>query len=203
MKIKELKKRLGGCLNILMGRHEFVGQPENNCPCYDKYGNMIGFWSRSNTVVVFVFAEDEDGNDYILVSQRGEGTPDPEFRGAWNVTCGYLDCDETLRLAAAREVYEETGIIIPFRDDIKLWKINDDPHSDKRQNVTFRFYVKLPKTISFYEKQFSRAHSEKDEVGAIEFVRVDDLKSRRWAFNHDKLIPLAYDAMKSGKFLDY
>ena len=201
--LKELKNRLKGCMNILMDNHKFIGQPENNCPCYDKYGNMIGFWSRSNAVVVFVFAKDKEGDDCILVSQRGKGTPDVEFRGAWNVTCGYLDCDESLVRAASRETYEETGIILPNLKDIKLWYINDNPTEDKRQNVTFRFYVELPETTDFYEKQFSHIHNEQDEVDGIEFVKIDNLKTRRWAFNHDKLIPLAYAAMKSGKFLEY
>ena len=61
----------------------------------------------------------------------------------------------------------------------------------------------LPETTDFYENQFSHAHNEQNEVDSIEFVKVEDLKTRRWAFNHDKLIPLAYAAMKSGKFLEY
>ena len=52
----------------------------------------------------------------------------------------YLEFDETILQAASRELKEETGLTVPS-SEFKLIGINDDPKSDKRQNVTFRFAI--------------------------------------------------------------
>ena len=67
-----------------------------NQPCYDKNGNFLGWFSRSNAVVCVTFAKDLDGIVYVLASERGEGNPDSEFVGAWNVVGGDCDLIETL-----------------------------------------------------------------------------------------------------------
>ena len=47
-----------------------------------------------------------DGVEHLLLIQRKQ---DP-FRGAWALPGGFLDLDETLEQAAARELKEETGL---------------------------------------------------------------------------------------------
>lgn len=170
------------CINYF--KHPFK-RTTQNCECYDNEGNFIGWFSRSMAVVNFVLARDNDGDICVLASQRGKGTPDPEFVGAWNCCCGYLDFNESLADAAVREVYEETGVDIDC--DVQVWNINSSPN-EKRQNVTVRHYTFLPNKTTLYEKQFSHKHNEKDEVDEIRFIKVKDVDRYKWAFGHDKLI---------------
>ena len=157
-----------------------------NQECYNKDGKFLGWFSRSVAVVGLTFLRNEN-NWYVLASQRGEGTPDPEMVGKWNLGCGYLDFNETLKEAMIRETFEETGVDITD-ENIRMFNINSDPKSDKRQNLTVRFLTVLTKDKKFYEKQFSHKHNEKDEVGRIRFIPIGEVSDYDWAFNHEELI---------------
>ena len=78
------------------------------------------YWiSRSCAVCVTVVVVDQkEDKMYLLASKRGSACPD--FVGKWNLTCGYLDFDETLVEAAARELYEELGIIVKPEEVLEL-----------------------------------------------------------------------------------
>lgn len=165
-----------------------------NCPCYDKNGNFIGWYSRSISVVMATFLKDND-KIYILASKRGNGTPDPEFVGAWNLCCGYLDFNESCKDAAIRETREETGIVVP-KDSVCFDSINDNPRTDKRQNVSIRFYAVLEGRKESFEALFSDKYSEKDEVDEIKFIELTDVVNYNWAFNHMKLIASIYQKNK-------
>ena len=143
--------------------------------------------SRSIAVVVFLFAKDIYGKEYILAEKRGKGTPDPEYIGKYCVPCGYLDYDETIVQAAQRELKEETGLTIPTFD-FKLDSINDIPESDKRQNISFRYIVNSIVPVEDLSKLFTTKNSEKDEVDSIEFIELSNINKYEWAFNHEKLI---------------
>ena len=143
--------------------------------------------SRSVAVVVFLFAKDDNKQEYILVNQRGKGTPDPEYIGKYCVPCGYLDYDETLTEAAARELKEETGLDIPI-SDFRLVSFNDNPYDDKRQNITFRFVIESSIPVKELEKLLTSEYSEKDEVESIRFINLSNLELYEWAFNHEELI---------------
>lgn len=166
-----------------------------NQPCYDKEGNFLGWFSRSVAVVNVVLAKDELGEWHALVSQRGEGTPDPEYVGCWNLCCGYLDFDETVEAAARREVYEETGVNIDSDSPIRFWMYNSDPVGDKRQNVSFRFITILSNPTIYYQEQFSHQNNETNEVGEIAFIKIQDIDNYKWAFGHDQIIKDAIDSL--------
>lgn len=180
-----------------------------NCPCLDKekmevlikkicdengydYSKFekaidecfIGWYSRSLAAALFVFCNDENGNLCVLASERGKEAAD--FQGKWNCTCGYLDWNETLAGAAIRELKEEVGVNLST-NDIKFFKLNDDPVDSNHQNVTARFCAFLDgkKTSDF---KFSKEGNEGEEVGAIEWVKIADIHTKEWAFNHDKII---------------
>lgn len=146
------------------------------------------YWiSRSIAVVVKIIANDINGNKYILAVQRGKGTPDPEFIGAWCMPCGYLDYNETIKEAARRETLEETGLQFAL-EDFTLVNINDEPYFDKRQNITFRFIVNSPIPVEGLNQILTNKYSEKDEVSNIKFISISELDNYKWAFNHNKLI---------------
>lgn len=143
--------------------------------------------SRSIAAVVCIIAKDKSGDEYVLAVQRGKGTPDPEYVGKYCMPCGYLDYDETIAQAAQREVKEETGLTFPVTD-FKLVTINDNPSSDKRQNVTFRYLVKSDILVNELELMFTTKNSEKDEVSGIRFIKLSNIELYEWAFNHETLI---------------
>lgn len=151
------------------------------------YSQGETYWiSRSIAVVIKYIAKDNFNRECILAVQRGKGTPDPEFVGSWCLPCGYLDYDETINEAAARELWEETGIKIPS-DKITLVNINDDP-KEKRQNVTFRFKYNDTRVAGYLESFLTNKHSEKDEISDIKFIPMTEINNYKWAFNHNNLI---------------
>jgi len=153
-----------------------------NQPCYDKDGKMIGWLSRAVAVATALFVKDDNGNWFVLASERGPGTPDPEYIGAYNAVCGYLDYGETIKQTAYREVKEETGVTADT--ELTTLDIIDDPKENKRQNIVFRMYGVLPNKKAFYEKQFTHEGNEPGEVGEIKFISIDKLTDYRWAFGH-------------------
>ena len=158
-----------------------------NFSVIDKNSGREYWISRSIAAVVAIIAKDKQGNEYILAVQRGKGTPDPEYVGAYCMPCGYLDYDETIIQAAQREVKEETGLTFPI-SDFKIKSINDDPLGDKRQNVTFRYLVKSNILVNELELMFTTKNSEKDEINSIRFIKLSDVEMYQWAFNHETLI---------------
>jgi 8-oxo-dGTP diphosphatase len=157
----------------------------NNFPITNTDGKT--YWvSRSVAVVAIVIAF-EEGHTYVLATQRGSGTPDPEYVGSWCLPCGYVDYDETTAEAAAREVHEETGLTLDARR-FKLVSINDNPLDDKRQNITFRYKAYIRSSKSSIEQYLSTEFSEKNEVSDVKFIDVNEVSNYKWAFNHIKLI---------------
>lgn len=156
---------------------------KGNQPCYDKWGRFLGWYSRSMAVAVFIYCKDKKGRWNVLASERGKGTPD--FQGYWNCTCGYLSFNETLSAAGIRETFEETGV------DFSGYKnefvgLNDEVEANK-QNVTahFRFII-ANKTIDDFS--FSHKWNEKDEVGEIKWIPIDEVDKYQWAFKHQDLV---------------
>jgi len=139
------------------------------------------YWiSRHLAVAVFIYTR-KNGKTYILANQRGPGVPD--FQGFWNCPCGYLDFDETLNEAAARELKEETGYNIKH-ERLEMFYINSDPDSNK-QNVTVRFKALV---ASLQTENLTMKYSEKNEVQCIKWIDINELNKYKWAFNHDKII---------------
>lgn len=153
---------------------------------------------RSIAVAGFVFAK-VDGEWAVLANQRGEGTPD--FQGYWNCPCGYLDFDETLVQACAREIFEETGVEIKPRE-LHCVGYNDDPVDSNNQNVTMRFMALLkPSRIGISTNALKGAlGGEENEVKAIQWIKMSDLDKYEWAFNHKAIIRGIYDFYVDDKF---
>ena len=89
-----------------------------NQECYDKNGNMLGWFSRSVAVAVFIFRKKEDKLQ-VLLEKRGKGAADNI--GKYCSACGYLEFNENLTDAAAREIFEEVGMKINT-DKLKFLK---------------------------------------------------------------------------------
>lgn len=160
---------------------------ENDKPIPDS--EFTGWNSRSMAVTV-IFTDTT--HRYFVIEKRGPGCPDNI--GKYCMPCGYLNWDETLAEAAARELYEETGLKAD-PDDLRMYGINDSV-AENRQNVTVRFvYDKLTKDE--IKKLFNDGiincntkyrGGENSECSAILFVSIDNINAYKFAFGHDKLI---------------
>lgn len=135
--------------------------------------------SRSVAVAVSVFSR-VNGKDCVLANKRGPGLPN--HVGQWNVVSGYIDYDETLKEAAIREVFEETGVDI--KDcNIQLYKIEDDP---KRENqvILFRYFTWYngPKDV------LTNKNSEPNEVDEIKWIPLTELNNYEWTSEKHKMM---------------
>lgn len=147
---------------------------------------------RSIAVAGFVFCQIK-GEWHVLANQRGEGTPD--FQGYWNCPCGYLDFNETLGEACAREIYEETGVKLnPM--DLYFCGYNDNPIDSNKQNVTMRFLAVINEDHIGISTNAIKGQlgGEENEVKAIMWIKLSELNNYQWAFNHKAIIMGIYDA---------
>ena len=153
------------------------------------------YWiARDCAVCIVTVVVDKDTDKmYILASKRGQSCPD--HIGKWNLTCGYLDYDETLAQAASRELFEELGILAK-PEDFQFWGINDFPMpGDTKQNVTHRFWIALEyKEIidglnnGLINCDTKSRGGEEEEVSEIKLFDAESIETVEWAFNHDQVI---------------
>lgn len=159
------------------------------------------YWiSRSIAVAVVIYgfpAEGSNEDGVFLVHRRGIGCPDNI--GKWSTNCGYVGWHETLLQAAAREVYEETGLQIP--EELFKFIGYNDPVGDGKENITLRFMAKLPKSILENALRSCKINTntewrggEENEVSEFRLIPAT-LKGIKetgepmyWAFNHDNLL---------------
>lgn len=77
---------------------------------------------RSPSVAVAVVLRDLEGR--VLMVKRGPGSSQP---GRWSIPAGYMDYGEEVREAGAREVFEETGLVVEVDDPIFVATNFHDP----------------------------------------------------------------------------
>lgn len=130
------------------------------------------FLSRSVAVVVRVIREDK-----VLLVKRGTAVSDTD---KWCMPCGYLDYDETLKEAAMRELYEETGYIAN-PDDFVMKSVDDSPSSNL-QNISFVFNINFDKLKTDNEWQMDLY-----EVTDMGFFNKAQSEGMNFAFNHKDL----------------
>lgn len=152
------------------------------------------YWiSRSCAVTALVLIKIKDGpfknKTKVLINQRGENVPD--FKGCWNIPCGYLDWNESSKEACIREVFEETGYDVRgFNSDDQPFFVNSSPTSNRENVVLFHKFETEMTTAEYlaFEATRSTEHSEEGEVTAIEFIFPEDRKDYEFAFGHEKYI---------------
>ena len=151
--------------------------------CYETEDGLK-WMSRSIAVTVIVIGNFGE-KSYLLLTKRSEAMEEP---GRWCLPGGYLDYNETLLEAVDREVYEETGIMLP---DLKEKLVVSIPEiyvestpKTLRQNVVM-FYLRC---YTFDEKL--PEWSLTPEVSEIEWVEMgtDEIFKRNIAFGQYEVL---------------
>lgn len=121
----------------------------------------------SITVDTVVFGYDpNDGVSVLLIKRKNQ-----PFKGKWALPGGFVDANESLEAAAARELKEETGISPGYMQQLHAF---GDPKRDPRGHVVSVVYLCLVR---------------QSEVAAI---AGDDAADTQW-FKVSKLPALAFD----------
>lgn len=156
--------------------------------------------SRSMAVCSTVMVKQLD-RTYVLMVKRGPGCPDEI--GKWVLPCGYLDHNETLRMAAVRELYEETGVDVfailgssntkkvfeNFTDDNQMpWCINQSANG--KQNITMHYGLFVEITEDMSLPSYSTANCEEGEVDELKWVDVTYLYRYDIGFSHEPRIKM-------------
>lgn len=130
-----------------------------------KRNGKIYWVSRSVTVSLCAFCKDEHGNWCVLANQRGPGCKTSP--GLWNIPSGFLDYGESAEDAAAREVWEETGVDIPTSVPFRLLGTRADSNSE---NVSMAYTCVLDGTTKDYP--LSAENCEPGEVSDIRWIPI-------------------------------
>ncbi|MCK5080036.1 MAG: NUDIX hydrolase [Bacteroidales bacterium] len=125
------------------------------------------------TVDIIIFRL-SDNDPQVLLIKRGN---DP-YKGHWALPGGFVDKDEPLETAAARELKEETGLT-----DILLTQMHTfgNPGRDPRGHTVSVVYVGY-----LTDESTARAG---DDAAAAEWFKTDELPDL--AFDHDVVVEMA------------
>ncbi|NOX64100.1 MAG: NUDIX hydrolase [Chloroflexi bacterium] len=124
-------------------------------------------------IVLFTFTE---GELRVLLIQRKH----PPFEGYWALPGGFVNIDEPLDQAAARELFEETGVSNIYLEQLYTF---GDPQRDPRGRVITVAYFAI---MSADAAEKTRAG---DDAAAARWFNVYDLPSL--AFDHERIIKYA------------
>jgi 8-oxo-dGTP diphosphatase len=132
------------------------------------------------TVDAVVFARG-DGHWTVLLIQRGQ----EPFAGSWALPGGFVEMDETLERAAARELEEETGITGVELEQLRVF---GDPGRDPRG-----------RTISIVHWGIVEGREPEprglDDAAEAAWWRTDMLPEL--AFDHEAIIAVALVALRT------
>jgi 8-oxo-dGTP diphosphatase len=128
-------------------------------------------------VVVFTLHKDEL---QVLLIRRG----DPPFKDSWAIPGGFVESGESLEEAAARELHEETGLALPYLEQLYTF---GDPGRDPRGWVISVVYISLIPT----EEAHLRAGDDAAEAAWHPAYALPKL-----AFDHAKILDSALTRLR-------
>ena len=130
------------------------GRLESNLP--GPHGRCLAcgeVFYRNPAIGVAVIVLDADS---ILLGRRGRGA----YAGRWCIPCGYVEWGEDIRVAARREVEEETGLVVEVGE---IYAAHSNFHDRERLTVG----------IWFRGRVVGGALSAGDDLDAVDYFAVD------------------------------
>jgi 8-oxo-dGTP diphosphatase len=132
-------------------------------------------YPRIDVTVDVVALTEVDGETQLLVVRRGS----PPFEGRWAFPGGYLEVDEDLAPAAARELQEETGIALE-PDRLRQLGAYGAPDRDPRgRTVSVAFLVELDDATEA---------TGGDDAAEAQWRPVADVEEEGLAFDHASIL---------------
>ncbi len=131
------------------------------------------------TVDVVIFAVRERALQVLLV-RRGR----PPFEGTWAIPGGFVEADETLEEAAARELREETGVSDVYLE--QLYTFGDPGRDPRGQVVTVTYFALL---------RGDRAPVAGSDAREAAWHRMDALPGL--AFDHGRILAYALERLRN------
>ena len=124
------------------------------------------------TVDMAVFKKTTDRHEILLIKRKN----DP-FVGMWALPGGFVDMDETVEMAATRELFEETNLSNIQLEQFHVFSEVDRDPRGRTVSVVFIGLLEEPKDV--------KAGDDSEEVCWFEINNLPDL-----AFDHIKIIQM-------------
>ncbi len=106
--------------------------PGKDGPFHRRQCNRCGYTQYRNPTVGVAVILLEKGQ-ILLVKRKGS------YAGSWCIPCGHVEWDEDIRLAAVREMKEETGLNVEVKT---VFDVLSNFHDDKHHTVGVWFMGK-------------------------------------------------------------
>ncbi len=149
-----------------------------------KKGKYVYEWPRPMAAAdVAVLGFSTGKAELLLVNRKNE-----PFKGKWALPGGFVDIDEELETAAARELAEETGLIdIPLEQIYTAGKVGRDPRG---RVITVVF-------MGIAAKGQNKLKAG-DDAAKAQWFNIENLP-RDLAFDHNEVVKLAIGKLKKRK----
>ena len=149
----------------------------------NKKGKYVYDWPRPMvTVDMVVFAPDGDGWKVLLIKRGNE-----PFKGQWAVPGGFVDMDEELEDAAARELQEETNLTgIELQQFHTFGKCGRDPRG-RQISIAFVGIAESP----------TDSIKAGDDAGDARWFDIEKLPDNL-AFDHAEVLEYAIARLRKG-----
>lgn len=144
-------------------------------------------WPRPMVTVDAIVFNINDGNPKVLLIKRGN----EPFKGKWAFPGGFVDMDEELEDAAARELAEETGLTGVKLTQLQAFgKCGRDPRG---RNITIAFIGRTPSASPRGEKNTKIKSG--DDAAEAKWFDINNLPPM--AFDHNDVAAVAIERLKS------
>lgn len=133
--------------------------------------------------IVFTIAQ---GELHVVLVERGHGP----YKGSWALPGGFVEPDEDLADAAARELAEETGIRIPAQAMTQLGAYGAPDRDPRMRVVSVAFWTIQPGLTDL---------AGGSDAAAAQLVPVDQILSEpeALAFDHQQILSDAVEGAKA------